>query len=207
MEISGSILGIKNNREKISEMVGSGINFLHLDVMDGIFVNNFSLPYEECLQIPTTIPLDVHLMVNNPKIYIEKFINIKPKYITFHVETDNILENINLIKQNDILVGLAINPETDILKILPYLTQIDLVLVMSVKPGYGGQAFIEGSINRIEQLEDYRKNNNLNFKIEVDGGITTDNVSSIKADIVVIGTSITSTDNYRDTVNKIGERI
>ena len=207
MEISGSILGIKNNHEKISEMVGSGINFLHLDVMDGIFVNNFSLPYEECLQIPTNVPLDVHLMVNNPKTYIEKFINIKPKYITFHVETGNILENINLIKQNNILVGLAINPETDILKILPYLTQIDLVLVMSVKPGYGGQAFIQESINKIEQLKDYRKNNDLNFKIEVDGGITIDNVSSIKADIVVIGTSITSTDNYRDTVNKIGERI
>lgn len=207
MEISGSILGIRNNHKKISEMINSGINFLHLDVMDGIFVSNFSLPYDECLQIPATIPLDVHLMVSNPKIYIEKFINIKPKYITFHVETDNISDNINLIRQNNILVGLAINPETNMSKILPYLTQIDLALVMSVKPGYGGQTFIEESINKIEQLKDYRKNNNLNFKIEVDGGITVNNLSLIKTDIVVIGTAITSTDNYRDTVNKIGERL
>lgn len=207
MEISGSILSVRNNNKKISEMINSGIDFLHLDVMDGKFVSNFSLPYDECLQIPDTIPLDVHLMVSNPKIYIEKFINIKPKYITFHVETDNIIENINLIKQNNILVGLAINPETNMSKILPYLTQIDLVLVMSVKPGYGGQTFIEESINKIEQLKDYRKSNNLNFKIEVDGGITVNNLSSIKTDIVVIGTAITSTDNYRDTVNKIGEII
>lgn len=209
MKISGSILSIKDNTQKIDELINSGIDLLHLDVMDGKFVENYSLPYEECLKIGdiNKLPIDVHLMVETPKQYIEKFINLKPKYITFHIETDNVLDNINYLKQNNILVGLAISPKTNIEKIVPYLDKVDLVLVMSVHPGYGGQAFIDSSLNKIDYLKDYRIKNHLNFQIEIDGGINIDNIKLIKTDIVVIGSTITKTSNYKEEVEKIGELI
>ena len=209
MKISGSILSIKDNTQKIDELINSGIDLLHLDVMDGKFVDNYSLPYEECIKINdiNKLPIDVHLMVETPKQYIEKFINLKPKYITFHIETDNVLDNINYLKQNNILVGLAISPKTNIEKIVPYLDKVDLVLVMSVHPGYGGQAFIDSSLNKIDYLKDYRIKNHLNFQIEIDGGINIDNIKLIKTDIVVIGSTITKTSNYKEEVEKIGELI
>lgn len=207
MKISGSILSIKDNDVKINELINSGIDLLHLDVMDGEFVKNYSLPYEECKKIKSKIPFDVHLMVNDPKKYISKFINLKPKYISFHIETNNVIENINYIKENNILVGLAINPETNIDRIIPYLDKIDLVLIMSVEPGYGGQKFIENTIEKIELIKKYRGQYNLNFEIEVDGGINNDNIKLISSDIVVIGSSITKTNNYKEEVKKIGEML
>src|SRR5574344_148443 len=209
MKISGSILSIKDNSAKIDELINSGIDLLHLDVMDGKFVDNYSLPYEECLKINNLqkLPLDVHIMVQTPKQYIEKFINLKPKYITFHVETDNVLDNINYLKQNNISVGLAINPETNIDELLPYLDKIDLVLVMSVQPGYGGQAFINSSLDKINYLNNYKVMNNLNYQTEIDGGVNTNNIQLIKSDIVVIGSTITKTSNYKEEVEKIGELI
>lgn len=207
MKISGSILKIKNNQEKINELINSGIDYLHLDVMDGVFVENISLPYDECKKIISKIPLDIHLMVKDTKKYINEFIKLNPKYISFHIETDNINECINIIKEKNILVGIAINPKTNIEKILPYLNLIDLVLIMSVEPGYGGQKFINDTLEKIKYLNEYRNENNLNFEIEIDGGININNIKNISSDIVVIGSGITNSENYKNQVNKIKELI
>lgn len=205
MKLSGSILKIKNDQNKIKEMINSGIDYLHLDIMDGIFVNNISLQYNECNEIRNLfkIPLDIHLMVQNPIDYVADFKNLKPKYISFHIETNDIDKCIDYVKKSNILVGLAINPNTEIEKILPYLEIVDLILVMSVEPGYGGQAFINSSLERINYLNEYRTKNNLKFKIEVDGGINIDNIKQINSDIIVIGSGITDSDNYKEQVNRI----
>lgn len=205
MKISGSILKIKNDKNRIKEIIDSGIDYLHLDVMDGIFVDNISLQYNECDKIKELfkIPLDIHLMVQNPINYIKDFIKLEPKYISFHIEAKDIDKCIDYIKKTNTLVGLAINPTTKLEKILPYLEKVDLILVMSVEPGYGGQAFINSSLERISYLNEYRIKNNLKFKIEVDGGINIDNIKQINSDIVVIGSGITDSDNYKEQVNRI----
>ena len=207
MKLSGSILKIVNDVDKIEQMINSGIDYLHLDVMDGLFVDNKSLLYDDCDKISHlfNIPLDIHLMVQNPIEYIKKYIHFKPKYITFHIETDNIDNTIKYLKDNNILVGLAINPDTNIEKILPYLDKIDLVLIMSVEPGYGGQEFIDNSLEKIEYLKNYRNENKLNYLIEIDGGISKENIRNINCDIVVIGSGITNSENYKLEVSKIKE--
>ena len=205
MKISGSILKIKNDKNRIEEIIDSGIDYLHLDVMDGIFVDNISLQYNECDKIKELfkIPLDIHLMVQNPIDYIKDFIKLEPKYISFHIEANDIDKCIDYIKKTKTLVGLAINPATKLEKILPYLEKVDLILVMSVEPGYGGQTFINSSLEKINYLNEYRIKNNLKFKIEVDGGINIDNIKKINSDIVVIGSGITDSDNYKEQVNRI----
>lgn len=205
MKISGSILKIKNDKNRIEKIIGSGIDYLHLDVMDGIFVDNISLQYNECDKIKELfkIPLDIHLMVQNPIDYIKDFIKLEPKYISFHIEANDIDKCIDYIKKTNTLVGLAINPATKLEKILPYLEKVDLILVMSVEPGYGGQTFINSSLERTNHLNEYRIKNNLKFKIEVDGGINIDNIKQINSDIVVIGSGITDSDNYKKQVDKI----
>lgn len=206
MKIAGSILGIKNKtKEKIELFANSGIDYIHLDVMDNIFVNNFSLPFNEVEEIIGNHIYDVHLMVADVKSYIDEFKNINPEFITFHLETANVLENINYLKSLGIKVGLSIKPNTKLENIFPYLSLIDLVLVMSVEPGFGGQQFIADSLDRINKLYEYRKDNNLDFKIEIDGGINIDNISKLnKCDIVVVGSYITN-GNYKEQVLKLKE--
>lgn len=207
MKIAGSILKIKDDKIKIEKMITSGIDYLHLDVMDGKFVDNKSLSFDECFEMKDLfkIPLDIHLMVKNPLEYINKFINLEPKIISFHIEIDNVDENIEILKNNNVLVGIALNPTTDIDKIIPYLNDIDLVLIMSVDPGYGGQTFNDSILEKIEFLNNYKISNNLNYLIEVDGGINIDNIKKINSDIVVIGSGITNYDDYSKQVLKIKE--
>lgn len=207
MKISSSILGIKNDIQKIKLLSNTETDYIHLDVMDGIFVDNCVLNYEECLEISKVInkPLDIHLMVDSPKKYIDNFKELNPIYITFHYEiNDNIDELISYIKNLNIKVGLSIKPQTDIKNIYKYLDKVDMILIMSVNPGYGGQAFISSTNDRINELYNFRKDNNLKFLIEVDGGINEINIKNLKCDIAVVGSYITNSENYQEQIKKIG---
>lgn len=202
MKLAGSILGIIGENKFIKNLNDSGIDYIHLDVMDNEFVNNYCFPNKEISKY-ISLPIDIHLMVNDIKRYIEYYKELNPNFITFHYEIGNTIKNIELIKTNNIKVGLAINPETDIKEILSYLDKIDLVLVMSVHPGYGGQVFIEESINKIDELNKYREKNKLNYLIEVDGGINDQNINKLKVDIAVIGNYITASSDYKKQVRKL----
>ncbi len=199
--ISVSILGIKedkkNNYKKIDN---TNCDYIHLDIMDGIFVKN-KVDYNE--EYLFKKKLDIHLMVEDVKSYIEKYKKLNPQYITFHLEVkQNINELINLIKDNNIKVGISIKPNTTINEIIPYLSLIDLVLVMSVEPGKGGQEFIDSSIYKINELKRIKEEKNFNYLIEVDGGINKDTINKVKnADIKVVGSYITNSLDYEEKIN------
>ncbi len=193
--ISISILNIKDNKEKIKEVDALNSDYIHVDVMDGKFVNNkvdfLNLP-------PMNTARDIHLMVYDIKKYIDSYLKYHPEYFTFHLEaTNQVDEIIEYIKKFHIKVGISICPDTDVSKLLPYLEKIDLVLVMSVVPGLGGQKFIEESKDKIERLQKLREENNYHYLIEVDGGVNYGTKDFCKnADILVVGSYITMSDNY-----------
>lgn len=193
LKIAASILDLSpKTRENLEKIEESGIDFVHIDVMDGKFVSNESFPYEQVRKFINSFHYDVHLMVENPKEYIEDYSKIKPEYITFHYEVGNPLEWIKLIQSKGIKAGMSIKPSTTVEEIKPYLPYLDLVLVMSVEPGLGGQAFLESTYSKIGQLVQYKKEYNDSFQIEVDGGINSSNIENLKkCDIIVVGSFIT----------------
>ena len=199
MKISASFLTI-GNIENVNKLVNCDIDYLHLDMMDGIFVNNKN----EVINITNKKPLDVHLMVNDVYKYIDKYKNLNPSFITFHYEVDaDILDVINYIKKFNIKVGLSIKPSTKVEEIIPYLPYLDLVLVMSVEPGQGGQVFIMDTVDKIKRLKELKGN----YLIEVDGGINDSTIDLVKdADIVVVGSYITS-GNYEERIKSLKEKI
>lgn len=200
MEISVSILNLKD-KSKLPEIEKSKPEMIHLDIMDGNFVSEVS---DFDLEYLNEYNYDIHLMVNNPTKYIEKFEVLNPKYITFHIEIGKTKKYIKKIKKIS-KVGIAINPETDVESLYPYLKDIDLVLVMSVNPGRGGQEFLMSSIFKIEELYKYREKNNLNFKISVDGGVNDFTIKYLNmCDIVVAGSFITS-GNYDEKIRLLKE--
>ena len=206
MKLSCSYLSSDDKEKTIKELNESKTDYIHLDIMDGKFVTNTSELYDFIKKNePISKPLDVHLMVEDVNFYIDKYSNLNPKYITIHYEIDSdINEAIKLIKSKNCKVGLSIKPNTKIDEIINYLDKIDLVLVMSVEPGYGGQSYIDIS----DKLEYLRKlQNDYNFVIEVDGGINDTNISSIDTDIAVVGSFITSSDNYQEQINILKENI
>lgn len=208
MKISVSFLSIKNDlKENIEKLDKTTIDYLHLDIMDGKFVNNTTYNIDEIIYLlkNTIKPKDVHLMVSDVLKYIDDFKSINPKYITFHLEAvSNPNKIITYLKENKIKVGLALKPKTKVETILPYLSQIDLVLVMSVEPGYGGQKFISDIIPKIELLKELKAQNNYNYVIEVDGGINIETIKQIKgADIVVVGSYITDSEDYQKQIDNL----
>lgn len=205
MKISASFLSIKDNvKENISNLVDTDIDYLHLDIMDGEFVPNKSFDIEEIKRIiDYRKPLDVHLMVKDVYKYIDDFKELKPLYITFHYEIDeDTMEVISYINKLGIKVGLAIKPKTRVEEIIPYLPFVDLVLIMSVEPGLGGQEFIDMR-DKIDMLVKLKGD----YKIAVDGGINLDTIKLIQgSSIAVIGSYITSGDMDLN-VKKIKEAI
>ena len=205
MKLGTSILKLDYNR--INEIYASDTDYIHLDVMDGEFVletTNLFHTVSDLLK-DNNKPLDVHLMVKDVKKYVDDYSKLKPKYITFHYEAvKNHMEIINYIKSLDIKVGLAINPGTPVDSILSFLDCIDLVLIMSVQPGKGGQQFIDSTLGKIKRINFIRNINNLKFKIEVDGGINDFNVSKLDGvDVVVCGTNITSSPDFNRQIHTI----
>lgn len=205
MKLSISLLSIKNRLEFIKKINDYDIDYIHIDVMDNTFTNNVAYSIEEINEINkiSNKKLDIHLMVNDPIKYINSFNNINIEYIIFHVEIDKDINNlINTVHGMGYKCGLAINPNTNIDVLEQYINNIDLILVMSVMPGYGGQLFINSIYNKLESLRDKYKN----ITISVDGGINQDNIYKLSSlvDMVVIGSYLsTETKEKIDMIKNI----
>ena len=203
IQISPSILSADFSKlgEDIRRLEESGADMIHVDVMDGHFVPNLTIgpPVIKSLRKYTKLPFDVHLMINPVHKYIKDYSDAGADIITFHPEaTENISETINLIKSLDKKVGISLNPNTEIKAAIDFLNQIDLVLIMSVYPGFGGQKFIKDVIKKIKDLDEIRIQQNYNFKIEIDGGInfeTSKLAVQAGVDILVSGTTVFKENN------------
>lgn len=208
MKISTSILNAENRLECIKKLNNSTTNYIHIDVMDGKFVEDTQInTIEKITTLANTSDkqLDIHLMVENPLEYIQKLDNKNIKYIIFHLEIQEDIEMlIQEIKAKGYLPGIAINPETNIEKLIPYLNQIDLILIMSVKPGRGGQKFIPTTIDKIAKLKKIIQENKLNILIEVDGGINDQTIKDVKnIDIAVAGSYIIKSPDYNKAIQQL----
>ena len=198
IQISPSILSADFSQlgKDIKRLEESGADMIHVDVMDGHFVPNLTIgpPVIKSLRKYTNLPFDVHLMIDPVHKYIKAYSDAGADIITFHPEaTDNILETINLIKSLSKKVGISLNPDTEVNTIEKHLDQIDLVLIMSVYPGFGGQTFIKEVVKKIRDLDKIREDKKLNFKIEIDGGInfeTSKVAINAGVDILVSGTTV-----------------
>ncbi|WP_100011197.1 ribulose-phosphate 3-epimerase [Lentibacillus sediminis] len=183
-------------KEEIQDVEKGGADYIHVDVMDGHFVPNITIGplIVEAVRPVTSLPLDVHLMIENPDQYIAAFAEAGASIITVHQEASvHLHRTIQLIKSNGVKAGVVINPATPAESLLPILPEVDLVLVMSVNPGFGGQQFIEQSLSKIEKLAAWRKKNNFSYEIEVDGGInasTARTCTAAGADVLVAGSAI-----------------
>ncbi|MDD3381922.1 MAG: ribulose-phosphate 3-epimerase [Bacilli bacterium] len=213
MIVAPSILSADFSKllEEVQEVKKNGAQFLHIDVMDGHFVPNISLGsvvYKD-LKGKVDIVFDVHLMISDPVKYAKDFVTAGADYITFHMEAvDNPKETIDYIKSLGVKVGLSIKPNTSIDTIVPYLNELDLVLVMSVEPGFGGQKFMESSIPKILKLKELKEKNKYNYLIQVDGGIndqTAKQVALAGVEVIVAGTYIFKSINRERTIKELLE--
>lgn len=209
MIIASSILDLEpKQRNEIEKLYNSGIDYLHIDVMDGIFVPNTSFPFEQIKNLVNKERLDVHLMVQDVKKYVDEFRLLKPDYMTFHYECGNVESLIDDIHKSGSKVGLSIKPNTSVEEIEPYLKDIDLVLIMSVEPGYGGQKFQENSILKIDKLKKIREQNHYHYQIEIDGGINADTITLVKdVDMIVVGSYLTKSKDYKKQVSILKEKL
>lgn len=197
-KLAPSILSADFSRlaEQVNEIEKAGAHLIHVDVMDGHFVPNitFGAPVMKSLLGKTGIPFDVHLMIENPDMYIADFVTENTEYITVHQEACiHLHRTIQNIRSHGVKAGVSINPATPVCMIEEVLSDVDMVLVMSVNPGFGGQKFISSALDKIRTLDNIRKERNLDFVIEIDGGAGADNIDEILAagtDIVVAGSSV-----------------
>ncbi|MBQ4651022.1 MAG: ribulose-phosphate 3-epimerase [Firmicutes bacterium] len=168
--------------EDVKKIEEGGADIIHVDVMDGHFVPNisFGAPVMKGLNGKTNLPYDVHLMIENPDKYIEDFVTPQTEYITVHQEACvHLHRTIQNIKSKGIKAGVSLNPATPVSTLECILDDVDLVLIMSVNPGFGGQKFIPGALEKVRQLAQLKKEKGYNFIIEIDGGITLDNVQEV----------------------------
>ena len=178
--VFGADLG--NMKAQLEILEQNNVELLHVDVMDGHFVPNisFGAPVMKCLNGKTGLPYDVHLMIENPDKYIEDFVTPQTEYITVHQEAcTHLHRTVQNIKSKGIKAGVSINPATPVSTLECILPDVDLVLIMSVNPGFGGQKFIAGTLDKVRELAEIKRAKNLNFVIEIDGGITLDNIKEV----------------------------
>ena len=203
IQISPSILSADFSQlgDEIKKLSDAGADMIHVDVMDGHFVPNLTIgpPVIKDLKKYSSIPFDVHLMISPVHKYIEAYAEAGADIITIHPEaTDNLQESIDKISELNKKVGVSLNPKSKIDLIEKYLNQIDLVLIMSVNPGFGGQKFMPEVLEKIKKLVQIRESKNLKFDIEIDGGINFDNSKlaiEAGANILVSGTTIFKSNN------------
>ena len=206
--LAADLLDIKNEVINVDD---AGAEFIHIDVMDGHFVPNLSFGYNmvKTLRPITKKILDVHLMISPVEPFIKEFIDAGSDIISFHPEADkNTKEIISTIKKSNCKVGIAVHPNVKIEEIKEFLNDVDLVIIMTVIPGFGGQKFLEDQVQKISELKEIRKNINANYEIEIDGGINyqTSKICIDKgADILVAGSYVYGApkEEYRDKINSI----
>lgn len=208
MKISASFLTSRDKATDLKKLNLTDVDYIHVDYMDGKFVKNKSLPFRQLKKVYkyTCKRLDVHLMAEKPEKLIRKFASLNTEFITVHVEINRNIEKIlYMIHAYGIKAGLSIKPNTDINKLLPYLDNIDLILVMGVEPGRGGQPFIKETKEKLESIRNMLKENNKeNVLISVDGGITGETKQYVdSADILVCGNYITSSNNFQEKITSL----
>tara|TARA_Y100000588_G_scaffold292341_1_gene311635 strand:+ start:668 stop:1342 length:675 start_codon:yes stop_codon:yes gene_type:complete len=210
IKIAPSVLAsnFENLKDELLLVEKSGADWLHLDIMDGHFVPNISFGPQfvhTSRKCCPNIVLDVHLMISHPEMMIKEFIDAGADIITFHIEAiSDFQETVKMIKSKDVLVGISLNPETPFSAINSILDQVDIVLLMSVNPGFGGQSFIPSSLEKIKQIHSYIEEENLNVLLEVDGGVNIYNAEEIRksgADVLVAGTAIFGSNDYAKTIS------
>lgn len=195
--------------EQINKAVDGGAKWIHCDIMDGHFVPNISYGADVVRAAARSSDafLDVHLMIEDPDKFADSFIDAGADQITVHCESSiHLHRSIQYIKNRGVMAGVAVNPATSLTAIEPILEYVDLVLIMSVNPGFGGQKFIEATHGRLKEMVQIREEKNYHFLIEVDGGVTEDNIKQIVrsgADVLVAGSSVFKTENISQTVKKL----
>lgn len=215
IQIAPSILSADFSRlgEEVRKVEAAGADLIHIDIMDGHFVPNITVGpiVVGAMKKATKLPLDVHLMIANPEKYAEEFVKKGAAILTVHVETCPHLHRIiQMIKKMGVKAGASLNPATSLTSLENILEDMDMVLLMSVNPGWGGQEFIPQILPKIKRLKETIDQNKLNVAIEVDGGVKVDNaykIASAGADILVMGSAIFETKNYKDTIRKVRRRL
>ena len=206
--LNSDFLHLGNTLNMINE---SQADWVHLDVMDGSFVPNisFGIPIVEAAKRITQKPLDVHLMIDNPEKFIDGFRNAGADLINIHYEAckdKDLVDILKEIKDSGARPAITINPDTPVDKIYDISEYIDMVLVMSVFPGFGGQKFIEATYGRVKELKQFFVQNNLNKLIQVDGGVSLSNVAKLKScgtDVMVVGSVIFNAENPKQTISEL----
>ena len=209
--ISPSILSADFARlaDAVQQVEAGGADWIHVDVMDGHFVPNLTVgpPMVEALRKVTTLPLDVHLMMTNPDEFIPEFAKAGADILTVHVETcPHLHRTVQSIKEQNVKAGVSLNPATSATTLEHILGDVDLVLVMSVNPGFGGQNFIDGTLDKIRQIRTMINTSKGSPYLEVDGGITVLNVASVLkagANVLVAGSAIFGSSNITDTIRQL----
>lgn len=211
MYVAPSILSADFGRlnDEITAVCEAGADLLHLDIMDGHFVPNltFGVPVLKAIKNASKVPLDVHLMVENIEFFVDLFLPFKPKFLSFHIErATHPLRLIEKIRKSGVSPAVVLNPHTP-LNVLEYiLSEVDMVLLMSVNPGFGGQSFISSSLEKIAKLRQMIDESGAKCLIEVDGGITGANIAEIDiagADIAVAGSFIFGSNDYKTAINSL----
>ncbi len=199
--------------EHVKQAESAGVEYLHIDVMDGHFVPNisFGAPVMKKIKPHTNLIMDVHLMIENPYMYIEDFVNAGADIITVHQEAcQHLHRTIQNIKSYNVKAGVSLNPATSLRTLDEILPELDMVLIMSVNPGFGGQSFILSSLEKIANLKSMINERGLEVEIEVDGGVKADNVADVVragADVIVAGSAIFGKDDVAKAVSDFREAI
>ena len=202
-----------NLKDEISMVINSKADWFHIDVMDGVFVPNisFGTPILNVLKKCAKKPLDVHLMIVNPDNYLEKFAELGSSVLTVHAEAcTHLHRTVQKIKSLKMKAGVAINPHTPISSLESIINEIDLVCVMSVNPGFGGQSFIENTYQKVDDLKSLINKKNSKALIEIDGGVTSENAKKLVekgADVLVAGSFVFKSDNPTETISTLSNLI
>ncbi|MDD6244283.1 MAG: ribulose-phosphate 3-epimerase [bacterium] len=210
MLVSASFLSSKDIPKFLTKLNDTDINYIHVDVMDGVYVKNKTMPFREMRHISdyTSKRLDVHLMVKNPLKYIPDYASLNTEYITIHKDIeDDLLTCLKEIKSYYIKTGIALKAEDEIKDIIPYLPYIDLILIMSVTPGAGGQSFQEEAVSKMKEAQILKKeySKDFSFIVSVDGGINADTITKVNnyVDMVVSGSYLSSSTDLQEAIDTL----